>query len=111
MVQEEKFIRTTDFFQTTQTSDVDVPAEEHTTLSPAAPSATAAPSQRPTTVKDLKSPDTVTDEASEAEEVQLLSLSDGGDSLFTHGLCPTSPPTITILYRGGLRHDLVAPAS
>lgn len=68
MVQAEKFIRMTDFFRTTQSSDVDGPAQQQTTFSPAVPSATAAPSQRSTTVKDLKSPDTVTDGASEAEE-------------------------------------------
>lgn len=86
MVQEEKFIRMTDFFRTTQSSDVDGPAEQQTTFSPAVPSATAAPSQRPTTVKDLKSPETVTDGASEAEEVQRVSLSYRRKPLFTHGL-------------------------
>ncbi|XP_075897216.1 uncharacterized protein LOC142898253 [Nelusetta ayraudi] len=64
MVQEEKVIRMTDFFRTTQSSDVDGAARQQTTV----PSATAAPSQRPTTLKDLKSPDAVTDGASEAEE-------------------------------------------
>lgn len=73
MVQEEKVTRMTDFFRTTQPSDVDGAARQQTTFSPAVPSATAAPSQRPTTVEDLKSPDAVTD--SEAEEVQLVSLS------------------------------------
>lgn len=75
MVQEEKVIRMTDVFRTTQPSDVDGAARQQTTSSPAVPSATAAPSQRPTTVEDLKSPDAVTDGDSEAEEVQLVSLS------------------------------------
>lgn len=102
MDQEEKFVRVTDFFRTTQSSDVGGPAQQQTTTFPPVPSATAAPSQRPTTVKDLQSPDTVTDGPSEAKEVQLLSLSYRRKSLFTHGLCPTSPPTVTAqsLYSG-----------
>lgn len=74
MDQEDKFIRITNIFRTTQSSDGDGPVQQQTTLSPPVPQTTAAPSQRPTTVEDLKTTDTVTDGASEAKEVQLLSF-------------------------------------
>lgn len=112
MVQEEKVIRMTDFFRTTQSSDVDGAARQQTTSSLGVPSATAAPSQRPTTVKDLKSPDAVTDRASEAEEVQLVSPS-YRKNLFSHVGCALHCPLLSPRGHcvGGLRHLLLASES
>lgn len=70
MEQEEKFIRITDVFRTTQSSEGDGPAQQQTTLFPGVPSTSAAPTQQPTTVEDLKTTETVADGANEANEVE-----------------------------------------
>lgn len=75
MEQEEKFIRITGVFRTTQSSsEGDGAVQQQTTLFPRVPSTSAAPTQQPTTVtvEDQKTTDTVADGAIDANEVEHL---------------------------------------
>lgn len=59
MEQEEKYIRITDLFRTTQSSEGVGPVQQQTTQFPSIPSTSAAQTPQPTTVKTLKTTETL----------------------------------------------------